>query len=60
MAKIYPPLVETFMPAFTGSYAKLTFTVSPYSSMKDVHFIHVYITDQQTNIPCFKNRAEEA
>lgn len=47
---LYPPLVDTFMPAFvrTGP-AQITFSLSPYNTADKIQFIHLSLTDLNSN-----------
>jgi hypothetical protein len=48
---LYPPLVDTFMPAFVynSEYANIVFSLSPYNTPETIKKIHVSIVDQKTN-----------
>lgn len=47
---LYPPLVDTFMPAFIRTEAaKVTFSISPYNTSDEIKYIHVNLTDLDTN-----------
>lgn len=58
---LYPPQVNTFMPAFARltktkdgnteipSDAVVYYSLSPYNSTEDIHFVHVSVVDQKTN-----------
>lgn len=47
---LYPPLIDTFMPAFQyNQSATVNFTISPYNSYADIRYMHVTLVDQRTN-----------
>lgn len=50
LSTLYPPLIDTFMPAFpyTGP-ASVNFSISPYNSWKEIKNIHVTLVNQKTN-----------
>ena len=51
LSTLYPPLVDTFMPAFVDTEsAYIKFSVSPYNSRKDIKYLHVSLVNQKTNI----------
>ena len=56
VSTLYPPLIETFMPAFPyNEEAPVTFSFSPYNSLNDIKKIHVSLVNQKTNQSAFKN-----
>lgn len=56
VSSLYPPLIETFMPAFPhGGPAPVTFSFSPYNSISEIKKIHVSLVNQKTNQSAFKN-----
>lgn len=59
---LYPPLVDTFMPAFvyTSEEAYVVFSLSPYNTPEMINKIHVSLVDQKTNEYVLENRAYEA
>jgi hypothetical protein len=59
---LYPPLVDTFMPAFvyTSEEAYIVFSLSPYNTPEMINKIHVSLVDQKTNEYVLENRAYEA
>ena len=53
---LYPPLIDTFMPAFPrDECAVVNFTVSPYNSSYLIHYLHVTLVNQKTNQNVLKN-----
>lgn len=51
LSTLYPPLVDTFMPAFIYNQpAYITFSISPYNEKKQIKYIHISLVNQQTNI----------
>ena len=54
LSTLYPPLVDTFMPAFPNQGdAVVHFTVSPYNSSYDIKYLHVTLVNQKTNKNAF-------
>lgn len=56
LSTLYPPLIDTFMPAFpntTDIGAPVHFTVSPYNSSYEIQYLHVTLVDQKTNKNAF-------
>ena len=54
LSTLYPPLVDTFMPAFVyNQSAYITFSISPYNEKKQIKYIHISLVNQQTNINAF-------
>lgn len=55
LSTLYPPLIDTFMPAFSyEGPAPITFSFSPYNSINDIKKIHVSLVNQKTNQSAFK------
>lgn len=55
---LYPPLIDTFMPAFPNTdMAVAHFTVSPYNSPYDIQYLHVTLVNQKTNKNAFSTEA---
>ena len=65
---LYPPQVDTFMPAFVGKYLDSTespnaadpvvyisYSLSPYNHAEDIKRVHVSLVDQKTNSNALKN-----
>jgi hypothetical protein len=51
---IYPPYVETFMPAFERDKpAEVTFSISNFNNSKRINFLHVSLVHQITNRKAF-------
>jgi hypothetical protein len=51
---LYPPLVDTFMPAFPYTESAVVhFTISPYNSSYDIKYLHVTLVNQKTNRNAF-------
>lgn len=56
LSTIYPPLVDTFMPAFPyNEAAVINFSISPYNRSSNITKLHVSIVDQRTNLSVLKN-----
>ena len=56
LSTLYPPLVETFMPAFPyEGPAPITFSISAYNETNSFHKIHISLTKQATNNSVLKN-----
>lgn len=54
LSTLYPPLLDTFMPAFVNTgEALVNFTVSPYNSSYDIQYLHVTLVNQKTNKNAF-------
>lgn len=52
---IYPPLVDTFLPAFPSNQnPKFTFSISPYNEPTQIKKIHVSLVKQKTNLNALK------
>lgn len=50
VSTLYPPQVETFMPAFPyNEVVRVYFSVSVFDSVKDIKRVHVSVVDQKTN-----------
>lgn len=57
LSNIYPPLIDTFMPAFPyNGPARVTFSISPYNSLKSIKRIHVSLVNQKTNQNAFAGK----
>lgn len=54
LSTLYPPLIDTFMPAFpyTGP-ASVSFSISPYNSWQEIKYMHVTLVNQKTNQNAF-------
>ena len=58
LSTLYPPLIDTFMPAFVNTgEALVNFTVSPYNSSYDIQYLHVTLVNQKTNKNAFDTMA---
>ena len=58
VSTLYPPLIETFMPAFPyEGPAPVSFSFSPYNSINDIKKIHVSLVNQKTNQSAFENNS---
>lgn len=58
VSTLYPPLIETFMPAFPyQGPAPVSFSFSPYNSINDIKKIHVSLVNQKTNQSAFENNS---
>lgn len=55
---LYPPLVETYMPAFldTAKEAVISFSLSPYNTPETITKIHVSLVDKATNQSVLKGK----
>lgn len=54
LSTLYPPLVDTFMPAFPNEQSAVVhFTVSPYNSSYEIQYLHVTLVNQKTNKNAF-------
>lgn len=50
LSSLYPPLVDTFQSPFLYTEsAKISFTISPYNSSKEIKRLHVTLVNQKTN-----------
>lgn len=46
----YPPIVDSFMPAFLYTKnAKIFFSISAFTSIDDIDLVHVAISNQKNN-----------
>lgn len=59
LSSLYPPLVDTFQSPFlyTDS-AKISFTISPYNSYKEITRLHITLVNQKTNQNVFATNSE--
>lgn len=58
LSTLYPPLIDTFMPAFPNTDSAVAhFTVSPYNSTYDIQYLHVTLVNQKTNKNAFSTEA---
>lgn len=58
---LYPPLIDTFMPAFPyEGPARAAFSVSPYNSYSAITKLHVSLVDQRTNKQAFAQNSSSA
>ena len=56
LSTIYPPLVDTFMPAFPYTESAIVnFSISPYNRPLSISKLHVSIVDQRTNLSVLDN-----
>lgn len=56
---LYPPLIETFQPAFLyDTNALITFSLSSFNSINDITNIHVSVVDQRNNANVLKTQKE--
>jgi hypothetical protein len=56
LSTIYPPLIDTFMPAFPyNESAEINFSISPYNNAGNIKRLHVSIVDQRTNLSVLDN-----
>jgi hypothetical protein len=55
LSTLYPPLIDTFMPAFPyNESAKVEFSISPYNSINSIKYLHVSLVNQKTNQNAFE------
>lgn len=58
VSTLYPPMIETFQPAFLcQDSANVTFSLSSFNSIDEINFIHISISDNRNNenlLPNFK------
>ena len=55
LSTLYPPLIDTFMPAFPkNESAVINFSISPYNSRTSITKLHVSVVDQRTNLSVLK------
>ena len=47
---LYPPLINTYMPAFTGLQCKIYFSLSNFNSRADIKHAQIMISDKNTNL----------
>lgn len=60
LSTLYPPLIDTFMPAFEKSGPAIaTFSISPYNTNADIARIHISLVEQTTNLNAFKQNNSE-
>ena len=57
---LYPPIVDTFMPAFPyNEYGIIYFSLSPYNSPSMISKLHISLTDSATNHYALKNKENQ-
>lgn len=50
VSTLYPPQVDTFMPAFINTQAaQVFFSLSPYNNAEKIKYLHVSLVDQKSN-----------
>lgn len=47
---LYPPLINTYMPAFTGLQCKIYFSLSNFNSRADIKHAQIMVSDKNTNL----------
>lgn len=53
---LYPPIAETFMPAFVNTQdGYIYFSLSPYNLEDEIQKVHITLVDQKTNISVFRS-----
>jgi len=58
LSTLYPPMVDTFMPAFPyDDYAEINFTISPYNTAQTINYLHVTLVNQKTNQSVFSTES---
>ena len=59
LSTLYPPLIDTFMPAFLREGpAPVSFSLSPYNDISKIKRIHVSLVNQKTNQSAFENNSK--
>jgi hypothetical protein len=54
LSTLYPPLIETFQPAFVyNDGPEITFTISNYNSYTNIKHLHISLVNQKTNQNAF-------
>jgi hypothetical protein len=55
LSTLYPPLIDTFMPAFPyDENVTIEFSISPYNTANMINFLHVSLVNQKTNQNAFE------
>lgn len=55
LSTLYPPLIDTFMPAFPyDGNAEVEFSISPYNSADSINYLHISLVNQKTNQNAFE------
>ena len=55
LSTLYPPLIDTFMPAFPyDESATVDFSISPYNTANMIKYLHVSLVNQKTNQNAFE------
>lgn len=55
LSTLYPPLIDTFMPAFPyDENVTVEFSISPYNSANMINYLHVSLVNQKTNQNAFE------
>ncbi len=62
MVNLYPPIIDTYMPAFlilqdkdqSDIFCDIYFSISDYNSLEGISSIWVSVTNQYTNVPVLK------
>lgn len=50
ISTLYPPVIDTFMPAFINTTdAKVYFSISPFNNSSDIQRVHVSLQNQLNN-----------
>lgn len=60
LSTLYPPLIDTFMPAFpyTGP-ASVDFSISSYNSWQEIKYMHITLVNQKTNQNAFMSVGDD-
>lgn len=55
---LYPPVIDTFMPAFVYTNAvRVYYSLPAYSDVNNITYLHITLTDQETNQNALANNA---
>ena len=55
LSTLYPPLIDTFMPAFPyDENVTVEFSISPYNTANMINYLHISLVNQKTNQNAFE------
>ena len=55
---LYPPVIDTFMPAFIYTEGvRVYYSLPSYGDLNNINLLHITVTDQETNQNALKNNA---
>ena len=55
---LYPPVIDTFMPAFIYTKAvRVYYSLPAYGNLNNINWLHITVTDQKTNQNALRNKA---